>query len=64
VKLNVARVHEQIGMIGLDPDDQQRVLERVDALWARIEAEPKSTKWRLRDRVGDRKRWYEVPDEI
>jgi hypothetical protein len=64
VKLNVARLHEQIGMIGLDPDDQQRVLERVDALWARIEAEPKSTKWRLRDRVGDRKRWYEVPDEI
>jgi hypothetical protein len=64
VKLNVERVREQIGTLGLEPAHEQRVLERLDALWARIEAEPKSTKWRLRDRVGDRKRWYEIPDEI
>jgi len=64
VKLNVERVHEQIGTLGLEHADEQRVLERIDTLWRRIEAEPKSTKWRLRDRVGDRKRWYEIPDEI
>ena len=64
MKLNVERVHEQIGTLGLEHADEQRVLERIDTLWRRIEAEPKSTKWRLRDRVGDRKRWYEIPDEI
>jgi hypothetical protein len=64
VRMNVERVRDQIGTLGLDAADQERVIARVDALWARIEAEPKSARWRLRDRVGDRKRWYEVPDDI
>jgi hypothetical protein len=29
-----------------------------------IEAAPKSTKWRLRARVGDRVAWYEEPEEV
>lgn len=28
------------------------------------EAAPKSVKWRLRSNVGDRMRWYELPEEI
>lgn len=64
VKLNVARVHEQIGSLALDAAVSERVLERTNLLWARIEREPKSRKWRMRDRVGDRKRWYELPDEV
>src|SRR5205807_8134338 len=24
---------------------------------------PKSRRWKLRDRIGERKRWYEVPEE-
>jgi hypothetical protein len=64
VKLNVERVHEQIASMSLDADAQARIVERAGALWQRIEREPKSRKWRVRDRVGDRKRWYEVPDEV
>jgi hypothetical protein len=29
-----------------------------------IEETPKSAKWKLRDRIGDRKRWYELPEEV
>jgi hypothetical protein len=64
VKLNLERVHDQIGSLSLDAEGQARIVERADALWQRIEREPKSRKWRVRDRVGDRKRWYEVPDEV
>ena len=64
VKLNLERLHDQIGSLSLDVGAQTRVVERADALWERIEREPKSRKWRVRDRVGDRKRWYEVPDEV
>ena len=64
VKLNVERLHEQIGSLSLDADATARVIERTDLLWERIEREPKSRKWRMRDRVGDRKRWYETPDEV
>jgi hypothetical protein len=64
VKLNVERVTGQVGSLPLDPDTRDRVIARANALWARVEHEPKSRRWRLRDRVGDRKRWYEIPDEL
>ena len=64
VKLNLERLHEQIGSLSLDAGAEARVRERTDVLWARIEREPKSRRWRMRDRVGDRKRWYNLPDAV
>jgi hypothetical protein len=29
-----------------------------------IEQAPKSSRWRLRERIGDRKRWYQEPEEV
>jgi hypothetical protein len=63
-ELNLERLREGLGTAGLDEPDRQLVLARIDALWERIEAEPKSKRWRMRARVGDRKRWYQVPDEV
>ena len=39
------------------------ITKRLKDLWANIDEAPKSTKWRLRSRVGDRVRWYEEPEE-
>jgi hypothetical protein len=44
--------------------DRDRVSERLVRLQERIEAEEKSRGWRLRAKVGDRKRWYELPEEV
>jgi len=63
-QLNLERLREGIVTLALEPADQRLVLDRIDSLWQRIEREPKSRRWRLRARVGDRKRWYEVPDEV
>ena len=63
-KMNVERVRERARAVGLSDDEYRTVMERLDVLWERIESEPKSRGWRLRDRVGDRKRWYETPDEV
>ena len=63
-KLNVGRVREGVGDYDLGEGGEQRLLDRLDRLWARIEAEPKSRGWRLRDRVGDRKQWYTEPEEV
>jgi Uncharacterised nucleotidyltransferase len=38
--------------------------ERIDALLERIEAEPKTRSWKLRAKIGERKRWYELPEEV
>jgi hypothetical protein len=40
------------------------VAERVAALGERIAAAPKSRRWRMRAKIGERKRWYELPEEI
>jgi hypothetical protein len=40
------------------------VRERLGAMRDRIEAEPKSRKWKLRARVGTRAQWYETVEEV
>ena len=37
---------------------------RLTALWERVEAEPKSLRWRSRAKVGDRTTWYQEPEEV
>jgi len=37
---------------------------QVAALRAAIDAAPKSTRWRLRAKVGDRAPWYQEPEEV
>ena len=37
---------------------------QVTALREGIEAAPKSTKWKLRARIGERRPWYEEPEEM
>jgi hypothetical protein len=36
---------------------------RLAHLWDVFEAAPRTSKWRWRAKVGERKRWYEEPEE-
>jgi hypothetical protein len=45
-------------------EEADTVRRRAEELRARIDQAPKSARWRLRARVGERIRWYEVPEEI
>jgi len=40
------------------------VRQHASDLQARLEEVDKSFRWRLRNRIGDRLRWYEEPDEV
>ncbi len=44
--------------------DRGLVRSRLDELWSVVEAQPKPLKWKLRAQVGDRLRWYELPEEV
>jgi hypothetical protein len=37
---------------------------QIDALSTAIETRPKSARWRLRSRIGDRMTWYREPEEV
>ena len=48
----------------LTDEETRRVADRVGEALGRIEAEPKSMSWRLRAKVGDRKKWYRDVGEL
>jgi hypothetical protein len=49
---------------GYDLPNRAEVEARLQELLRRIEAEPKTRSWRLRAKIGERKRWYELPEEV
>jgi len=48
----------------LSDAEKASVRARIDDLLGRIEREPKSRPWKLRAKIGERRRWYEVPEEV
>ena len=56
-------LRERIPASGLPDDVRRRIGTRADELDAALEAAPKSARWRVRARVGERLRWYEEPEE-
>jgi hypothetical protein len=44
--------------------DRDLVSTRLADLQQQIENIPKSRAWKLRDKIGERKRWYELPEEV
>lgn len=61
---NLDRLRAIAGELALSDGARAAVLSRAVAVQARLEAEPKSTRWKLRARVGRRKRWYQTPEEV
>ena len=61
LQLNTARVRDAARELPVPADT---VNQRLDQLWERVDAHPKSLKWRLRAKVGDRMSWYELPEEV
>lgn len=61
---NLDQLDTIVPALGLDEDQAARVRSRTGDLRGQLEAAPKTRAWRLRARVGRRKRWYEVPEEV
>ena len=61
---NLGRCRELVGDYDLPDADRRRIAERIGSVLDRIEAEPKSRGWKLRAKIGERKRWYELPEEV
>jgi Uncharacterised nucleotidyltransferase len=61
---NLERCREHLADYELPHEDAKRISDRLTDLLARIEAHPKSRGWKLRAKVGERKRWYELPEEV
>jgi hypothetical protein len=63
--MNLEKVKQLAGHYPqLTPEQKSRVESQVNEILARLNSEPKSLAWRLRDRVGDRVKWYKDVDEV
>ena len=58
---NLETVRQHLGNYAVD---REIVSGRLSRLLDRIEGTPKSRSWKLRAKVGERKRWYELPEEV
>jgi hypothetical protein len=59
VTTNLERLRGHLVDGELDAGQAQIVEERIEALERAIEEQPKTGKWRMRARIGPRKRWYQ-----
>ena len=59
VTTNLARLRRHLGDGELSAEQVRIVEERIGGLERAIEEEPKTSKWKLRARIGTRKRWYQ-----
>ena len=48
----------------LSPEDKALVKRRMARISEQIEKEPKNTSWKMRARVGEKVRWYMLPDDM
>ncbi len=64
ISANLAKTAVHVDNYAIGEPEQARVRERLQEMLDRIEAEPKGRAWRLRAKVGDKKRWYDLPEEV
>ncbi len=63
--MNLEKVKQLAGhYTQLTPEQKAEVASQVDKILARLNNEPKPLAWRIRDRVGDRVKWYKEVDEV
>ena len=62
--LNLERVRAGLARYGLEPELEEVVRARLDDLRSLIDARPKSTRWKVRARVGERVKRYYEPEEV
>ena len=63
--MNLGKVKQLAhGYPQLSPEQKKKVESQVDEILAWLDKESKPLAWRLRDRVGDRVKWYKEVDEV
>jgi hypothetical protein len=63
---NLRRIHDELvdSYERLGADERQTVRDRIGQVLGRIEAEPKTVKWKMRARIGTSMQWYKDVGEL
>lgn len=61
--LNLKRIESALSSFKLTDEQRELVKERIDLIKQTIESMPKSIRWGMRAKLGEKVRWYELPEE-
>jgi hypothetical protein len=61
---NLALLHDSLTRPGLDSELAERIRAQIHTLRSHLADAPKSRRWRMRAKIGTRKRWYEQVEEV
>jgi hypothetical protein len=65
VTTNLRKVKDYVNTCqGIEDSDRVDVKLKIDQLLANIDAAPKSTRWSLRAKIGEKKKWYNDVEEL
>jgi hypothetical protein len=64
VMISLQKVQDFSDAYELSAAEKLTIVERVSILRQALEAAPKSLKWKLRAKLGERVQWYELPEEV
>lgn len=62
--LSIGKVKRYLQTVEMDSDEHDTLRARLGGLEAAMQTSPKSMKWKMRDRVGEKMKWYELPEEV
>jgi hypothetical protein len=62
--LSLGKVRRYMDTVEMEEEKQNTLRARLGGLEAALQTSPKSMKWKMRDRVGDKVKWYELPEEV
>ncbi|MEM3921300.1 MAG: hypothetical protein QXM43_03350 [Desulfurococcaceae archaeon] len=63
INITLDRVLEWIANSSISEGFREKVISRIDQIRTAINTEQKSLKWKLRAIIGEKVKWYELPEE-
>ena len=64
VSMNLDRVSHYLESLQMKPNRTRRMTADLEYLKSAIQLRPKTLSWKLRSRIGEKVRWYELPEEV
>ncbi|WXG46786.1 MAG: hypothetical protein WED05_09045 [Candidatus Atabeyarchaeum deiterrae] len=61
---NAEKISKFVDDYALKDEHMRTIKTRIKTFAKRLEDEPKSMRWRMRDRVGEKVKWYEDVEEV
>ncbi len=62
--LSIAKVKRYLETVEMAKAEHDTLRARLGGLEAAMQSSPKSMRWKMRDRVGEKVKWYELPEEV